>query len=192
VRSLSLQRACATALGTSKSINAILCLGWNHTTLLFVVDGVVTFQRTLEGVNGKSLAAAAAQKLRVAPDSVVSLILRHAECAIDTGTPTRREIEREIATSIAAHAEAIAAQFSVSCSYIARRYPDRSVTSAVITGEFGALPGLVERLERGDLKARRFGLGDAIDVGAASDRAILGTEFIAPLGLALRPMRAAA
>jgi len=192
VRSLSLHRACAGTFGAGGSIDAILCLGWNHTTLLFVVGGVVTFQRTLDGVDGRSLAGGAAQKLRIPPASVVPLILRHAACTIASGTPARREIERELASSISAHVEDIASQFSVSCSYISRRYPDRPMSTALLTGEFGALPGLVERLERGTLKARRFGLADAIDAGPPRDHTILGTEFVASLGLAMRPMRGAA
>lgn len=192
VRALSLQRACAASLGTGGSIDAILCMGWNHTTLLFVVDGVVTFQRALEGVNGKTLAIAAAQKLHTDPASAVGRILRHAACAIDTGTPTRREMEREVTGTIAAHVEAVVAQFAMSCSYISRRYPDRALKSIVVTGEFGAIPGVVERLERSDVAVRRLGLADAVSVNEGEERAVLGTEFIAPLGLALRPMRSAA
>lgn len=192
VRALSLQRACASTLGAKGTIDAILCLGWNHTTLLFVVDGIVTFQRTLDGVDGKSLSVGAAQKLRVAPSSVIAMILRNAECSIASGTPSRREMEREITGSIVAHVEDIANQFNLSCSYIARRYPDRAVASVIVAGEFGALPGLAERLEKSNLKSRRFCVSDAVDVGDVCDPASIGTEFTATLGLAMRPMRGAA
>ncbi len=192
VRALSLHRACEKSMAGAGRIEAILCLGWNHTTLLFVVDGVLTFQRTLDGVDGRTLATAAAAKLRVDAASVVPLILRHAAVNIDAAAPSRREIERELAGSIAAHVEDIASQFGVSCAYIARRYPDRAATSVSVTGEFGSLPGLVERLERPGFAARRFAPGDAVDIGSFQDPTLLGTEFAATLGLAMRPLRGAA
>jgi Tfp pilus assembly PilM family ATPase len=192
VRALALRRACGPALGAPGAIDAILCMGWNHTTLLFVVDGVVTFQRALEGVDGRTLTTSAAQKLRITPEAVAALVLRHAECSLSSGTPARRQIEREIAACLSTHVENVAVQFNVSCAYISRRYPDRTLNTALVSGEFGTVPGVVERLERGSLKARRFGLADAVDLAGVRDGAIPDTEFIAPLGLAMRPMRDAA
>jgi Tfp pilus assembly PilM family ATPase len=192
VRALALQRACAPALAGAGAIDAILCLGWNHTTLMFVVDGVMSFQRTLDGVDGRSLATGVAQKLRISPASVVDLVLRQTACSLSSGTPARREIEREIAGNITAYAEDVATQFGVSCAYISRRYPTRSLAGAVITGEYGALPGVPERLEGAGVKARRLDLGEAVDAGESAGRLVLGTEYIASLGLALHPLREAA
>lgn len=192
VRGLSLQRACSPAIGAGGGVDAILCLGWNHTTLHFIVDGVVSFQRALDGCDGRTLCAGASQRLRMAPTNALSLMLRQTACAVGAGTPARREVEREIAACIGAHVESIAGQFEVSCAYIARRYPDRAMSRALVTGEFGTLPGLVERLERANLAARRFELADAVDTGAIGERSLLGTEFIASLGLAMRPLRGAA
>lgn len=192
VRSLALVRACAPRIRSAPSMDAILSLGWDQATLLVMIDGVISFKRGLEGVDGKTLVAGAAQRLGL-QESVVADLMLPRILAADTGdAPARRGLEAEAASHCASHIAAIGEQLNISCSYVSRRYADRDLTSVLLTGEFAGLPGLPERISTDTITARPFLVPDAVDPAAATDPALLGAEMVAALGLAMHPERAAA
>lgn len=189
---LAALRACARWFRPAPSMDALLHLGWDRCTLLIVVDGVVAYERALEGAEGRTLVTTAAGRLEADPDAVEDLLTAP---EMDHAHPLAAEL-RDFTT---AHIGALADQVRTSFAYISRRYTDRELGSTVLAGSFAALDGLGARISSLGVEAHVARAADvfepAPDPGVTPDNrglAGVGASMCTPLGLALHEQGAPA
>lgn len=150
-------------------MDAIVYVGWDHCTVLVLVDAIVAYERRLEGAEGRALVEPAARRAAVSSETIEDLL-----CA-ESPPPPQHPLAPEVRDASTAHAAAIVEQVQQSFAYISRRYPDRDLGSVFLAGRFARIEGLAQRLAGLHLKVR---------TAAAEWPVQSGTQLVAA-GLAL-------
>jgi Tfp pilus assembly PilM family ATPase len=190
---LALLRAAAARMHPPPAMDALLHVGYDRCSLMIVTDGVIAYERALEGAEGKALVTLVTQRLG-APTSAVEEILcgQGAEVTADHGAQ-RAELESELRDFTTVHVAALVEQVHTSFSYVARRYTDRDLATVLLTGEFGGLPGLATRLAALSVQAQVLGAADTAPPQESLAGAISsGPSVVAAIGLAMHRERDAA
>ncbi len=160
VPQLALLRACAGEVRPPPAMDALLHVGYDRCSLMIVTDGVIAYERALEGAEGSRWWRwwRSGSALRAA--RVEEILSGHA--AQGSGAPggPLSELEAELRDFTVGHVASLVEQINTSFSYISRRYTDRDLTTVLLTGEFGGLPGLAARVTTLGVEARVFGSGD--------------------------------
>jgi Tfp pilus assembly PilM family ATPase len=165
---LAVVRAFGHDLRPAPSMDAVLHAGGDHCRVLVLVDGVVAYERRLEGAEGKVLVENAARRTGAPADAVEDLL---------TGDPPASDhpLASELRDAATAHVSTLLEQLQTSFAYISRRYPDRDLASVCLAGRYSRLEGLAQRLSGLQLRV----------VTAADSGAVTSPALLLAAGLAL-------
>lgn len=189
---LALLRACASGIRPPPAMDALLHLGWDRCSLMIVTDGVIAYERALEGAEGKALVTTIAQRLDADLAAIEEILTGRLPEPSPESREHRRELETEIRDFTTAHVAALVEQVHTSFAYVSRRYTDRDLGTVTIAGEFGALEGLSTRLATLGVEARTARAHDAVRSEQPDAEADLGPSIIGAIGLAMHEQRGAA
>jgi Tfp pilus assembly PilM family ATPase len=187
---LALLRACAAEVRPAPAMDALLHVGYDRCGLMIVTDGVIAYERALEGAEGKALLGAATQRAGAPAPTVEEILAGEGGAGAGDGEK-RRELEGELRDLTTAHVSALAEQLNTSFSYISRRYSDRDLGRVMLTGEFGGMPGLAARIGALGVEAKVVRGTDAVR-GAEGAAGATGPSIVAAIGLAQHEEREAA
>lgn len=187
---LALLRACSAAVRPAPAMEAILHVGHDRCGLMIVLDGVIAYERALEGAEGRALVGQVTQRVGATAQTMEE-ILTGEGTAEPGGGERRRELEGEMRDLTTAHVGALAEQLNTSFSYISRRYSDRDLGTVMLTGEFGGMPGLAARIGALGVEARVMRAADAVRA-TDGEGAATGPSIVAAIGLAQHQEREAA
>lgn len=181
---LALLRACAGSIRPAPSMDAVLHVGWDRCSLFIVADGVIAYERTLEGAEGKALVGGITQRLETEASAVEELLTSESR-GVELGEASSA-MAAELRDFTTVHITALVDQLNTSFSYISRRYTDRDLGSVMMTGEYAALDGLATRVASLGVEAAVVRAGDLVKgtpskPGACSH----GPSIVAAIGLAL-------
>lgn len=192
---LATLRACAASIRPAPSMDAILEIGWDRCTILVVTDGVIAYERTLEGAEGKALVRCITERVRVDAHSVEDVLTasshRNETIATEDAGATR-ELEIELRDFTTSHITALVEQLNTSFSYISRRYTDRDLGAVHLAGGFATLDGLAARVSTLGVEAKVVHARDVIELRAPHAGDPAGPGIIAAIGLAMHDEGAAA
>ena len=139
-RPCALARACLPLTTTMAGLAAILDIGWNTSTLLVLLDGVIVYQRTLSDGGVRCLAESAGKSLQMAPETVEQLLAAAGESADTNPLP------EQIASPLRKHLDRVRSELDAPFAYTAREYAPARLGRLLLVGGGAGIPGVAEHL----------------------------------------------
>jgi len=190
-RVTAIARACATRLAPSPLSTLIIDAGWKSSHLTVMCEGVIAYERCLEGGEFASVSQRLSRQLGLDP-AVAELALAEAGRAAQV-LLTSRAIAAEVRRAIEQHTQGMVAQLHASLAYVGHRYPAANTGKLLVVGEFGAMPGYAQRLGASlGVEAAALRPADVVGVPVHFSNMSERTAAITALGLALSSMEASA
>jgi len=140
-------RACRTAMACGgDGITAILDLGWSAACLSMMRQGLVIYERILNGGGLRHLAQSMGSLFQMETEMVDRLLVEVGlDRAVEGQSPGGGEFD-EIGKVIAAHLDAIVRELRAPFCYATHRYPGSEVNRMLLIGGGAGIPGLVQYL----------------------------------------------
>jgi type IV pilus assembly protein PilM len=157
-------RACAPLLSAPPALTAIVDLGWQSTSMLFVCGSALVYERSLE----KAAMSTLSRKLAEA----FGIPLHSAHHVINTvglvSSASTSELDRQTVAAIRRHAcghfDRLVDELKVPLSYANRQFPGAGVQRLLFVGGGAGVPGLGSYLsERLGVEARAVAPSDLVE-----------------------------
>jgi len=157
-------RACGPLLAASPAMTAIVDLGWQSTSMVFVCGSALVYERSLEkaamGVLSQRLTEAFGIPLKSAQHVINTVGLGSSASTSDLDRQTVEAIRRHTCS----HFDRLVEELGVPLSYANRQYPGAGVQRLLCIGGGAGVPGLGSYLsERLGVEARAVAPSDLVE-----------------------------
>jgi len=139
-------RACRAAMASGKDITAILDLGWRAACLSMTRQGMVIYERILNGAGLRHLAQSVGSLFQIETEMVDHLLAEVGLAPAVKGAESGGREFYEVGKVMAGHIDAIVGQMRAPFSYATHQYPDCDVSRLLLIGGGAEIPGLVQYL----------------------------------------------
>jgi type IV pilus assembly protein PilM len=146
-RSAAAARACAPLVLEAPQVTAIMDLGWQSTSLLFVCGRSLIYERSLDGAPIADLVARLAEAFNLAPESASQILGAIGPSAQEpTGQFDRASLEA-ICRHLRSHFDKLLEGLKVPLSYAKHQFPGNGVKRMLLLGGGAVIPDLASYFE---------------------------------------------